>query len=147
MAAADYRLMTEATGQRIAAALEALSGTGAAAAAARANLDVYSTGETDELIAQSTADTVLCDKFTLVSSPTTFNVPNLGRWLVLIMGNTTNSATALMVSASNLGAVNVAEIMLGSLVSYTTGTNTLTITGTGLRMLSIRITDSAMSIA
>lgn len=58
MAAADYRLMTEATGQRIAAALEALSGTGAAAAAARANLDVYSTGETDELIAQSTADVV-----------------------------------------------------------------------------------------
>lgn len=58
MAAADYRLMTEATGQRIAAALEALSGTGAAAAAARANLDVYSTGETDELIAQSTAKTV-----------------------------------------------------------------------------------------
>lgn len=57
MAAADYRLMTEATGQRIAAALEALSGTGAAAAAARANLDVYSTGETDELIAQSTAVT------------------------------------------------------------------------------------------
>lgn len=56
MAAADYRLMTEATGQRIAAALEALSGTGAAAAAARANLDVYSTDETDELIAQSTAN-------------------------------------------------------------------------------------------
>ena len=34
MAAADFRLMTEATGQRIAAALEALSGTGTAAAAA-----------------------------------------------------------------------------------------------------------------
>ena len=55
MAAADYRLLTEATGQRIAAALEALSGTGAAAAAARANLDVYSKGETDAAIAQSTA--------------------------------------------------------------------------------------------
>lgn len=55
MAAADYRLLTEATGQRIAAALEALSGTGAAAAAARANLDVYSKGETDTAIAQSTA--------------------------------------------------------------------------------------------
>ena len=54
MAAADYRLMTEATGQRIAAALEALSGTGAAAAAARINLDVYSKGETDTAIAQST---------------------------------------------------------------------------------------------
>lgn len=147
MAAADYRLMTETTGQRIAAALEALSGTGAAAAAARANLDVYSTGETDELIAQSTAGAVLGDKFTLINSPTTFNVPNLGRWLVLIMGNSTNLAAALMVSASNLGAVAVAEIMLGSLVSYTTGTNTLTITGTGLRVLSIRITDSAMSIA
>lgn len=58
MAAADYRLLTEATGQRIAAALEALSGTGAAAAAARANLDVYSKGETDTAIAQSTADLV-----------------------------------------------------------------------------------------
>lgn len=56
MAAADYRLMTEATGQRIATALEALSGTSAAAAAARANLDVYSTQETDDLIAQSTAN-------------------------------------------------------------------------------------------
>lgn len=55
MAAADYRLMTEATGQRIAAALEALSGTGAAAAAARTNLDVYSKGETDTAIQQSTA--------------------------------------------------------------------------------------------
>lgn len=55
MAAADYRLLTEATGQRIAAALEALSGTGAAAAAARTNLDVYSKGETDTAIAQSTA--------------------------------------------------------------------------------------------
>lgn len=55
MAAADYRLLTEATGQRIAAALEALSGTGAAAAAARTNLDVYSKGETDNAIAQSTA--------------------------------------------------------------------------------------------
>ena len=54
---ADYRLMTEATGQRIAAALEALSGTGAAAAAARQNLDVYSTSETDALIQQSTAIT------------------------------------------------------------------------------------------
>lgn len=54
MAAADYRLMTEATGQRIAAALEALSGTGAAAAAARTNLDVYSKGETDTAIEQST---------------------------------------------------------------------------------------------
>ena len=58
MAAADYRLLTEATGQRIAAALEALSGTGAAAAAARTNLDVYSKGETDTAIAQSTADVI-----------------------------------------------------------------------------------------
>ena len=59
MAAADYRLLTEATGQRIAAALEALSGTGAAAAAARTNLDVYSKGETDTAIAQSTAKNAL----------------------------------------------------------------------------------------
>ena len=58
MAAADYRLLTEATGQRIAAALEALSGTGAAVAAARTNLDVYSKGETDTAIAQSTADVI-----------------------------------------------------------------------------------------
>lgn len=57
MAAADYRLLTEATGQRIAAGVEALSGTGAAAAAARTNLDVYSKGETDTAIAQSTATT------------------------------------------------------------------------------------------
>lgn len=55
MPEADFRLMTEATGQRIAAALEALSGTGAAAAAARTNLDVYSTGEVDAAIQQSTA--------------------------------------------------------------------------------------------
>ncbi len=89
----------------------------------------------------------MVDKFTLVSSPTTFNVPNLGRWLVLIMGNTATSATVLMVTANIQGAVSVAEIMLGSLVSYTTGTNTLTITGTGLRVLSVRIADSAMSIA
>lgn len=58
MPEADYRLMTEATGQRIAAALEALSGTGAAAAAARTNLDVYSTSEVDSAIQQSTADVI-----------------------------------------------------------------------------------------
>ena len=58
MPEADYRLMTEATGQRIAAALEALSGTGAAAAAARTNLDVYSTSEVDAAIQQSTAKAV-----------------------------------------------------------------------------------------
>lgn len=68
MAAADYRLMTEATGQRIAAALEALSGTGAAAAAARTNLDVYSKGETDTAIAQSTAITESGD-FAIVTAP------------------------------------------------------------------------------
>lgn len=72
MAAADYRLLTEATGQRIAAALEALSGTGAAAAAARTNLDVYSKGETDTAIAQSTAHSVYAssDVFTAQSGGT-----------------------------------------------------------------------------
>lgn len=68
---ADYRLMTEATGQRIAAALEALSGTPAAAAAARQNLDVYSTSETDAAIAQSTAYHV-GDTYNFASAQTPF---------------------------------------------------------------------------
>lgn len=72
MAAADYRLLTEATGQRIAAALEALSGTGAAAAAARTNLDVYSKGETDTAIAQSTAITDYTDQISGVASKTEY---------------------------------------------------------------------------
>lgn len=95
MAAADYRLMTEATGQRIAAGVEALSGTGAAAAAARANLDVYSKGETDTAIAQSTATMVeyrtntgdadtFADGITIVTNSTTSNIPaTVGRCAVL----------------------------------------------------------------
>jgi hypothetical protein len=79
MAVADYRLLTEATGQRIAAALEALSGTGAAAAAARTNLDVYSKGETDTAIAQSTATitgNILGDSKILTSTYTsTMKIP------------------------------------------------------------------------
>lgn len=117
------------------------------AAAIRDTLNVPSKTEMEAAIAQSTANAVNGDMFTLTAAQTTFNLPNLGRWLVLIMGNTTNSATALMVSANNLGAVSVAEIMLNSLVSYTTGTNTLTINGSGVRMLAIRINDMAMTIA
>lgn len=98
MAAADYRLMTEATGQRIAAALEALSGTGAAAAAARANLDVYSTGETDELIAQSTAGAIndIATRMNITGADDTWSeiysklsrLPNRGTATLYIMNTT-----------------------------------------------------------
>ena len=86
MAAADYRLLTEATGQRIAAALEALSGTGAAAAAARTNLDVYSKGETDTAIAQSTASAEAnFRRFDLTSASTyTINVPSSMVFIMLV---------------------------------------------------------------
>ena len=51
MAAADYRLMTEATGQRIAAALEALSGFGAYLTTANVVNNLNSTTATDVLSA------------------------------------------------------------------------------------------------
>lgn len=84
MAAADYRLMTEATGQRIAAALEALSGTGAAAAAARTNLDVYSKGETDNAIAQSTANVARLARKSTIAVGTSCTIAFLGRCAAII---------------------------------------------------------------
>ena len=130
MAAADYRLMTEATGQRIAAALEALSGTGAAAAAARANLDVYSTGETDELIAQSTAyvteyvnigaEDMLAkiaqmDADTMIyfrTTSTTTNGPKAGMYLI---GTAIRTGNNINISATD---------MANPSVIYQNGTNT-----------------------
>lgn len=94
---ADYRLMTEATGQRIAAALEALSGTPAAAAAARQNLDVYSTSETDAKIQTALQRTNITSQITVNDSHVrsgTANVYLIGGLGILSFSLDINSSLA-----------------------------------------------------
>lgn len=138
MGPADYRMMSEATGQRIAAALEALSGTGAAAAAARTNLDVYSKGETDTAIAQSTANLAPCKIISSSSKAThVLNLASGTRHMIVALSTQASSSFCVTASVSSAGAVTILELGKGGNVTLTTSTNTLTCTMTASNGLLI----------